>query len=205
MTFEEVNPGDIIKIKESKRWLQFLDPVMDKEIPVHHVDVFGSCPEFIIVYENGYTYKDGSPKTTVYGLSNYEVEYLKHNEISDKRWNWIWSGDGIGKNNTLYDSPIRKDTRYRYMWQRYDEKQGYYVCPFCGKKLNPINKIDVTTSEDRDPDYVVKECDCEGWKAREKKYSKMLDLQKKIEKIENEILEGTSLEDLVVPYEKKEE
>ena len=168
MTFEEVNPGDIIKIKESKRWLQFLDPVMDKEIPVHHVDVIGSSPSFVIVYENGHIYEDGSPSTTVYGLDNYEVEYLKHNEISDKRWNWIWSGDGIGKNNTLYDSPIRKDIRYRYMWQRYNEKQGYYVCPFCGKELNPINKIDVTTSEDRDPDYVVKECNCEGWKEREK-------------------------------------
>ena len=199
----DVNPGDLVRIGKDTRW-SFLEPVLDKDVPVHHLKVNDSFPSVVVTFENGRTREDGKPELVYFPLTADELEYVKHNvTVSDKRWIWIASKEDISDSYYIWYTPIYKNNRYKYMWQRYDENQKYYVCPFCGKKLNPIRKIECSTSRDVDPNYVIKECDCEGWKEREKKYLEMLELRKQAQKLEDEILEGTSLDEFIVPFKGK--
>lgn len=55
MTIYDLNPGDLIRIK-GKDW-SFLEPVLNKDVPIHHLKLNDSFPEAVIAYENGREYR----------------------------------------------------------------------------------------------------------------------------------------------------
>ena len=203
MTIFDLNPGDIIRIKNMD-W-SFLEPVLNKDIPIHHLKINDSFPEAVIEYENGREFPGEEKQTTRYGLSPENFALVKHFDTSDKRWCWIANRREIGDSYTIYESPIAKDSRYKYMWQRL--KGQWYVCPFCEKKLNKKSTLeDIPASYERSKNYKfpkIKECDCEGWKNQEKKYKSLLRAEAKVEKLKKELTKGTELNEYVVPFAKK--
>ena len=199
MTIYDLNPGDLIRIKDKS--FSFLKPVMDKDIPIHHLKIYDSCPSAEIIFENGREY-DGVKDVVTYPVSPDELLLVKHFDSSDKRWCWIANRKGIGDNYTIYESPIAKNPRYKYMWQRLEG--DWYVCPFCKKKLNKRTTLeDIPCWFDRQKNYKdpeVKECDCEGWKKQEKKYESLLKAEARVEKLKKELTAGTDLDEYIVPY-----
>lgn len=203
MTIYDLNPGDLIRIK-GKDW-SFLEPVLNKDVPIHHLKLNDSFPEAVIAYENGREY-DGKKDVTYYGVSPENIALVKHNEDSHKRWCWIANRRDLGDCYTIYDSPIAKNDRYKYLWQKL--KGDWYVCPFCEKQLNKKSTLeDIPPSYERKKNYKdpeIKECDCEAWKNQEKKYKSLLKAQARVEKLKKELTKYTGLEEFIVPYKKEE-
>ncbi len=200
MTLDELNPGDIIRFKPADwRVNIFHRDVSKEEFEVCHLKLNDSFPEAIIQVPMIEKKKDINGKEFIvkeqyikYGVAAKEIEVVKHPDRNNKRWGWIVNRIGIGTNYpTLYYSGIANNEYARFNWQAWGS-DGYYHCPFCDKQLNTVNEI-----EDTEPGpgvkIVFKNCDCDGWTKRNEKYQKYIKTKIKLEKLENEILDGTKL------------
>lgn len=177
MDITDLNPGDLIKIKNVD--FDYMEELRDIDVPVYCIKINDSFPSAIVKWtHNGRVFSRG--------FMGRDLYFVKQFGVNDKRWSWIAERQNIGDNYSIYNSPIAKDDRYKYLWQRW-ESDNYYHCPFCDKKLN--KQEDIESGEDVE----VHECDCEGWNNRTKLYNKMLKAQDKVKSLKNQILDGTRL------------
>lgn len=191
MTIYDLNPGDLIKIDINKCFVPSLfEDLKDQFVPINHLKLNDSFPGAVVLW----TRKNGREMNYSFGPD--DIICAKQADYNDKRWCWIANKIGISDSYTIDKATIAKDDRYKYMWQRW-KKDGYYHCPYCDKPLNSQEDIEETFTE------VINECDCEGWKAREKLYNNMLKTMKRLENQMKKLLQGTYLDD-EIDFSKKD-